>query len=307
MKHRRLGTSAAALALALLAGCGGTLGMQPTVESEVVAPTADGAAAAIAAAARPDYEARIMTDFAGSSARMPDDQRSRPPADGALTPDQAAETAAELLWAGGAGTRGEWTLRYYPDKLTETVGAAPIYELELVPEGAAQGRGRMLWLETDGRLIYYLDTEEMGGVVAEMQAVLTARQGADYAAWAAERNRWVLQEAEGWLQDWLDQAGWGETRLTLTPGTEIPPDAAARDEALHRPYALARALPMQVQAVDEQGVDWVIRLDPLSPRVTMVQRRSDLGENLSFDEEGRLTGEGVTPLYRAVAEGWWRP
>jgi len=64
---------------------------------------------------------------------------------------------------------------------------------------------------------------------------------------------------------------------------------------------------MQVQAVDEQGVDWVIRLDPLSPRVTMVQRRSDLGENLSFDEEGRLTGEGVTPLYRAVAEGWWRP
>ena len=78
MKHRRLGTSAAALALALLAGCGGTLGMQPTVESEVVAPTADGAAAAIAAAARPDYEAQIMTDFAGGSVRMPDDQRSRP-------------------------------------------------------------------------------------------------------------------------------------------------------------------------------------------------------------------------------------
>ena len=51
----------------------------------------------------------------------------------------------------------------------------------------------------------------------------------------------------------------------------------------------------------------MIRLDPLSPRVTIVQRRSDLGENLSFDEEGRLTGEGVTPLYRAVAEGWWRP
>ena len=115
---------AAALA-ALLAACA-PLGRQPTVESEVIEPQADGAATAIDKVDDPDYEARIVTDFTGGSARMPDEDRTAP-VGGGLSPDETVRRSAALLRAAGAALGGEWTLWLYPEELAGPVGSAPMY------------------------------------------------------------------------------------------------------------------------------------------------------------------------------------
>ena len=87
------------LAPLLLAACA-PLGRQPTVESEVIEPQADGAATAIDKVDDPDYEARIVTDFTGGSARMPDEDRTAP-VGGGLSPDETVRRSAALLRAAG--------------------------------------------------------------------------------------------------------------------------------------------------------------------------------------------------------------
>ena len=86
-------------------------------------------------------------------------------------------------------------------------------------------------------------------------------------------------------------------------GELIPPDAAARDEAVSRTGRYVQQNQLEYTVQDAQGVMWYASVDPLQRRLIILIREAELGENLRFDSKGKLQGEGITPLYRAYQEG----
>lgn len=287
-----------ALALALLAGCG-ALGGAPTVDTDVIEPGDLPVAAALAE--NPGYEARVATDFDGGAAPMAEEERDVPV--GTISPDQAFEQAVALLQAGGADTGGEWVLTLYPAELAATVGAEPMFVLQ----HEQTGHSWEMWLDADGRLNYLFDACDMVTCVGETRAAL-GEHTANYEAWAAERNAWAADAENGaaaWLRDLLLQAGWEQAEVTPLgyEGDPLPATAAARDEALGRAHALVREMSLKFTAVDEDGVPWCVSVSPETQRLTLVIREAELGENLCYDEDGRLMnrqGKALTPFFYAM-------
>lgn len=246
----------------------------------------------------------MATDFDGGAAPMAEEARNVPV--GTISPDQAFEQAVALLQAGGADTGGEWVLTLYPAELAATVGAEPMFVLRQ----EQTGHSWEMWLDADGRLHYLLDADDdsiKDPWVNEMRAVL-AEHEADYEDWAAERNAWAADAENGaaaWLRDLLLQAGWEQAEVTPLgyEGDPLPATAAALDEALGRPWALAEDQFLQFTAVDENGVPWRIGIRLEVQRVLAVIREAELGENLCYDEDGRLMnrqGEALTPFFYAM-------
>lgn len=245
----------------------------------------------------------MATDFDGVAAPMAEEARNVPV--GTISPDQAFEQAVALLQAGGADTGGEWVLTLYPAELAATVGAEPMFVLQ----HEQTGYNWEMWLDADGRLHYLLDAGDdsiKDPWVNEMRAVL-AEHEADYEDWAAERNAWAADAENGaaWLRDLLLQAGWEQAEVTPLgyEGDPLPATAAARDEALGRAHALVREMSLKFAAVDEDGVPWCVSVSPETQRLTLVIREAELGENLRYDEDGRLMnrrGETLTPFFYAM-------
>lgn len=246
----------------------------------------------------------MATDFDGGAAPMAEEARNVPV--GTISPDQAFEQAVALLEAGGADTGGEWVLTLYPAELAATVGAEPMFVLRQ----EQTGHSWEMWLDADGRLHYLLnagDDSIKDPWVNEMRAVL-AEHEADYEDWAAERNAWAADAENGaaaWLRDLLLQAGWEQAEVTPLgyEGDPLPATAAALDEALGRAWALAEDQFLQFTAVDENGVPWRIGIRLEVQRVLAVIREAELGENLRYDEDGRLMnrrGEALTPFFYAM-------
>lgn len=255
---------------------------------------------AAALAENPGYEARVATDFDGGAAPMAEEARNVPV--GTISPDQAFEQAVALLQAGGADTGGEWVLTLYPAVLAATVGAEPMFVLQ----HEQTGYNWEMWLDADGRLHYLFDACDMVTCVGETRAAL-GEHAADYEDWAAERNAWAADAENGaaWLRDLLLQAGWEQAEVTPLgyEGDPLPTTAAALDEALGRPWALAEDQFLQFTAVDENGVPWRIGIRLEVQRVLAVIREAELGENLCYDEDGRLMnrrGEALTPFFYAM-------
>lgn len=228
MKHRRLGTSAAALALALLAGCGGTLGMQPTVESEVVAPSL--ASPETAAGALPDYERLIAVSLAGGA--EPADSGAAAPGKTEMGWDEALRRAMSLCLYAGGSTEGGWELIYYPAAVTGGE-ARPAYEAVCTQADATlQVRfdattGRLQHWQVEPARDYWTEALTCGGAVeAAGDAPDEARTAAGQAAWgayAAEAESWGRQQGGALAAGLLNAGGLPARADGLTPaGGSLP-------------------------------------------------------------------------------------
>lgn len=228
MKHRRLGTSAAALALALLAGCGGTLGMQPTVESEVVAPSL--ASPETAAGALPDYERLIAVSLAGGA--VPADSGAAAPGKTEMGWDEALRRAMSLCLYAGGSTEGGWELIYYPAAVTGGE-ARPAYEAVCTQADATlQVRfdattGRLQHWQVEPARDYWTEALTCGGAVEAVgDAPDEARTAAGQAAWgayAAEAESWGRQQGGALAAGLLNAGGLPARADGLTPaGGSLP-------------------------------------------------------------------------------------